>query len=121
MDPTTLVRTATIVLAVAALGGLLMAIMRFSGAERPPSWLAMLHGLLAGAGLTLLLYAGFASGIPKAMWIGVALLVLAALGGVYLNLAYHDKHLALPKSIVVVHALLAVAGFGLIFLGAFVK
>ena len=121
MDPVMLVRTATVILGIAALGGLLMAIMRFAGADRPPSWLAMLHGLLAGAGLTLLIYAGFASGISSSAWIGILLLVLAALGGVFVNLAYHDKHLPLPKGIVVVHALLAVAGFGLIFLSAFVN
>jgi protein-S-isoprenylcysteine O-methyltransferase Ste14 len=121
MDSALLVRTAAVVLAVAALGGLLMAGMRFAGTERPPSWLAMLHGLLAGAGLTLLLYAGFAVGIPRSAWIGIVLLVLAALGGVFLNLAYHDKRLPLPKGIMVVHALLAVAGFGLIFVAAFAK
>jgi hypothetical protein len=121
MDSAMLVRTAAVVLAVAALGGLLMAGMRFAGTERPPSWLAMLHGLLAGAGLTLLLYAGFAVGISRSAWIGIVLLVLAALGGVFLNLAYHDKHLPLPKGIMIVHALVAVAGFGLVFLAAFVQ
>lgn len=98
-----------------------MAGMRFAGTERPPSWLAMLHGLLAGAGLTLLLYAGFAVGISRPAWIGIVLLVLAALGGVFLNLAYHDKRLPLPKGIMIVHALVAVAGFGLVFLAAFVQ
>ncbi|MDB5881892.1 MAG: hypothetical protein JWP43_1770 [Ramlibacter sp.] len=121
MDSAMLVRTAAVVLAVAALGGLLMAGMRFAGTERPPSWLAMLHGLLAGAGLTLLLYAGFAVGISRSAWIGIVLLVLAALGGVFLNLAYHDKRLPLPKGIMIVHALVAVAGFGLVFLAAFVQ
>ena len=121
MDSGMLLRTATVVLGIAALGGLLMAIMRFAGTERPPSWLAMLHGLLAGAGLTLLVYAGLTTGISSSAWIGIVLLVVAALGGVFLNLAYHDKRLPLPKGIVIIHALLAVAGFGLIFLGAFVK
>jgi hypothetical protein len=119
MDSAMLVRTAAVVLAVAALGGLLMAGMRFAGTERPPSWLAMLHGLLAGAGLTLLLYAGFAVGISRSAWTGIILLVLAALGGVFLNLAYHDKRLPLPKGIMIVHALIAVAGFGLVFIAAF--
>jgi hypothetical protein len=118
MDARTMMTTATILLALTALGGLLMAGMRFAGADRPPSWLAMGHGLLAGAGLTLLLYAGFTVGIPSTAWIGVALLVLAALGGTYLNLAYHARLLALPKGIVVVHALLAVAGFALVLYGA---
>ena len=110
--------TANILLAITALGGLAMAVIRFAGAERPPSWLAMLHGLLAGSALTLLLYAGFTIGIPRVVWAGVGLLVLAALGGVALNLVYHARLLPLPKGIVVFHALLAVAGFGLVFAGS---
>lgn len=96
-----------------------MAIMRFAGMERPPSWLAMAHGLLAGSGLTLVLYAGFTAGMPGTVWAGLGLLVLAALGGVYLNLAYHAKLLPIPKGIVIVHALLAIPGVLLLFFGAF--
>ena len=114
-----LLQTASVLLAITAVGGLVMAGMRFAGTERPPSWLAMLHGLLAGSGLTLLLYAGFTVGIPNAAWFGTGLLVLAALGGVFMNLAYHDKRLPLPKGIIIGHAVLAVIGFGLIFMSAF--
>jgi hypothetical protein len=106
--------TATILLGLTAVGGLVMAIIRFSGAERPPSWLAMGHGLLAASGLTLLLYAGLTAGIPRLAWLGVALLMVAALGGAFINLAYHAKLLPIPKNIVVIHALLAVPGFALL-------
>ncbi len=119
MDTATMMKTATILLALTAAGGVVMAIIRFGGADRPPSWLAMAHGLLAGSGLTLLLYAGFAAGIPSLAWTGIALLVAAALGGTYLNLAYHAKLLPIPKGIIVIHALLAVAGFLLIAWTAF--
>jgi hypothetical protein len=115
MDPKTMIETAVGLLAITAAGGIVMAGMRFAGADRPPSWLAMLHGLLAGAGLTLLLYAGFAGGMARIGWIGTGLLVLAALGGVYLNLTYHDQRVPLPKPIIVVHAVLAVVGFLCIF------
>ena len=118
MDAHPLLQTATVRLGITAAGGLMMAILRFTGADRPPSWLAMLHGLLAASGLALLLYAGFTVGIPRTAWIGLVLLVFAALGGVVLNLAYHVKQRALPKSLVIVHTLLAVAGFGLIVLNA---
>jgi hypothetical protein len=114
MDAVTMMKTATILLALTAAGGLLMALIRFGGADRPPSWIAMVHGLLAGAGLTLLLYAGFSTGIPGMAWVGVALLALAALGGVYLNLAFHARLLPLPKGTVVGHAVVAAAGFALI-------
>lgn len=109
-----MLQTATILLGITAVGGLVMAIIRFSGAERPPSWVAMGHGLLAASGLTLLLYAGLTVGIPRLAWFGVALLVLAALGGVFLNLAYHARMLPIPKNIIVIHALLAVPGFALL-------
>jgi hypothetical protein len=119
MDAATMMKTATALLALTAIGGLLMAILRFSGMERPPSWIAMLHGLLAGSGLTLLLYAGFAAGIPSLAWAGILVLIAAALGGTYLNLAFHTRLLAIPKNIVVIHGLLAVVGFLLVAVSAF--
>lgn len=118
MDAGIMVRTAIALLAVTALGGLVMAFMRFTGRDRPPSWLAMLHGLLAASGLTLLLYAALTVGVAGMVWAGIALLVVAALGGLVLNLNYHDKRLPLPISIVLGHAAIAVVGFGLIFVGA---
>ena len=118
MDTATLLKTAVILLGITAAGGIVMAALRFSGHDRPPSWLAMLHGLLAGSGLTLLLYAAFTAGVGQKVWAGIALLVLAALGGVFLNLAYHDKKLPLPKGIVVIHAAIAVVGYGLLFLNS---
>jgi hypothetical protein len=119
MEAMTMLKTATVLLALTAAGGLLMAIIRFSGADRPPSWIAMAHGLLAGSGLTLLLYAGFTAGIPSLAWIGIVLLAAAAAGGAYLNLAFHARLLAIPKNIVVLHALLALAGFLLVAWAAF--
>jgi hypothetical protein len=118
MDTATLLKTALVLLGITAAGGIVMAAVRFSGHDRPPSWLAMLHGLLAGSGLTLLLYAAFTAGVGQMVWAGIALLVLAALGGVFLNLAYHDKKLPLPKGIVVIHAVIAVVGYGLLFLNS---
>jgi hypothetical protein len=118
MDSATIVRTAIVLLGITAIGGIVMATMRFMGRDRPPSWLAMLHGVIAASGLTLLLYAGFTAGIGRMVWIGIVVLLLAALGGVVLNLAYHDKHQPLPKSFVLGHGALAVVGFALIFLNA---
>lgn len=114
-----MLKTAVVLLALTAGGGLIMAFMRFSGTERPPAWLAMGHGLLAGSGLTLLLYQAFTAGLPSLALLGLAALVVAAAGGAFLNLAYHAQLKALPKGIVVAHALLAVAGFALLALAAF--
>lgn len=105
---------AMIVLGIAALGGLVMAGVRFAGAPRPPTWLAMLHGLLAAAGLTLLIEAALTVGIPQLAQVGLCLLLLAAVGGAAINLLYHSRQLALPKSWVIAHASLAIIGFALL-------
>jgi len=114
MDAQTMLKTAVILLALTGAGGLLAAGIRFSGRPHPPSWLAMMHGLLAGSGLTLLLYAGFTAGMPQGAWAGLGVLVLAALGGLVLNLGYHWKQLALPVWLVLVHAAAAVIGLVLL-------
>src|SRR5262245_41615928 len=111
MEPLHSMQTAAWLLGIAAAGGLVMAGIRFSGAPHPPTWLAMLHGLLAAAALTLLLYAWATVGVPSGVKLAVLFLVVAAIGGVAMNLLYHWRLLPLPKSWVVVHALLAVAGF----------
>ena len=119
MDPVTIMRTATILLALTAVGGLVLAGIRFARDAEPPAWLAMVHGLLAGAAVTLLLYAAFTVGLPSlAVW-ALVLFVLAALGGVYLNLGFHWHHQPLPKGIIVAHAGIAVLGFVLLAIAAF--
>ena len=110
MDAQTMLKTAVVLLALTGAGGLLIAGIRFSGRPHPPSWLAMLHGLLAAGGLTLLLYAAFAAGLPGSAWTGLVLLAVAALGGLVLNLGYHWKNVALPIWLVLVHAAIAVVG-----------
>jgi uncharacterized membrane protein len=115
MDFATMLRTAIVLLAIAAAGGLVIAGIRFSGRPHPPSWLAMTHGLIASAGLTLVLYAAFAQhGLPGLGGLGLVLLLLAAMGGLVLNLAYHWRERALPIWLVLVHA--AVAATGLVML-----
>ena len=114
MEPTMELQTATALFALAAIGGLLMAGIRFSGRPRPPIWLAMFHGLLAAAGLTLLIYAAFTVGVPPMAQLAAGLLVLAAVGGIVMNLAYHWQLRPLPIPLMLGHALLAVAGFVLL-------
>jgi len=110
MEPMHAMQTAAGLLAVTAAGGVTMAAIRWSGTPRPPSWLAMLHGLMAGAALTLLLYAFFTVGLPPRGELALAFLAAAATGGAAINLLFHAKMLPLPKSWVAGHALLAVAG-----------
>ena len=112
-------QAAAVLLGIAALGGLVMAFMRWSGAPRPPDWLAMLHGLLAAAGLTLLIHAALTVGLPGPALLSLVLFVLAALGGAYINLRYHAKQLALPKGWILGHAGLAVVAYVLLLLAVF--
>ena len=114
MEPASILLTSTGLLAVAAAGGLVMAGIRFVGDRSPPAALAMLHGFLAAAAVTLLLYAAVTVGLPKMALVALALFVAAAGGGAILNLNYHWKQLPLPKWLVLVHAGAAVAGFVLL-------
>ncbi|MEO8347113.1 MAG: hypothetical protein ABI607_15605 [Betaproteobacteria bacterium] len=119
MEPVLMMKTSAALLSITALGGLTMAGIRFARNANPPSWLAMLHGLLAGAALTLLLYAYFTVGLPALACWALLLFVVAAAGGAFLNLNYHSKMLHLPKAIVLVHGGLAVAGYVLLLVSVF--
>jgi hypothetical protein len=112
MEPALMMKTALVLLTITALGGVVMAVIRLGrNASNPPSWLAMLHGLLAGSALTLLLYAYFTVGLPALAGWALLLFLAAASGGAYLNLGYHAKAVLLPKSIVGVHAVIAVVAY----------
>jgi hypothetical protein len=104
-----------ILFALAALGGLTLAVMHFrsGGRERPPTALAVGHGLVAAAALVLLVIGvlGAAAGSSTLPVVALAIFVLAALGGAYLFLGKHLRGQALPSAVVVVHGLAAVAGF----------
>lgn len=114
MEPALMMRTALALLTLTALGGVAMAVTRFGKGTNPSSALAMGHGLLAGAALTLLLYAYFTVGLPAIAAGSLLLLALAAAGGTYLNLRFHAPKVPLPKGIVVGHAALAVVGYALL-------
>ena len=114
MEPASILLTSTILLAIAAAGGLIMAGMRFVGDRQPPASLAMLHGFLAAAAVTLLLYAAATVGLPGMALTAIVLFLAAAVGGVILNINYHWKQLPLPKGLLIGHAVAAVAGFVLL-------
>ena len=104
MEPAQILLTSSVLLAVAAAGGLVIAGIRFVGDRSPPPALAMLHEFLAAAAVTLLAYAAATVGLPKLALLALALFLVAAGGGAILNLNYHWKQLPLPKWLVVVHA-----------------
>jgi hypothetical protein len=114
MEPLLMMQTALVLLTITAAGGVLMAIIRFAREVNPPSWLAMGHGLLAGSALTLLLYAYFTTGLPALASLALLIFLIAALGGVFLNLRYHVSGTPMPKSLVVGHGLGAVVAYVLL-------
>jgi hypothetical protein len=74
----------------------------------------MLHGLLASAGLTLVLYVAVVQGLPGNGWIGLVAMLAAVLGGLVLNLGYHWKDRPLPVWLVLGHAVIAAIGLALL-------
>jgi hypothetical protein len=104
--------------AVAAVAGLIMAIMHFRGTSPPKTALAVLHGLFAASGLVVLLLALIKAGFGGKPGIAFGLLAAAALGG-FVLLSSHVKQKRLPSGLVVGHALLAVAGFVTLLLAYF--
>src|SRR5438105_4411605 len=100
MEPALMMKTSLVLFTITALGGVIMAFVRLGRSVNPPSWLAMVHGLLASAGLTLLLYAYFTVGLPAMACWALLIFLIAAGGGVVLNIGYHLKGSLLPTSIV---------------------
>ena len=109
-----MLETSAALFGLSALGGLAMAAVRLTQKVNPPVWLAMGHGLLAAAGLTLLAWAVCRVGADTYAQTSLVLLLLAAAGGAYLNLRYHWRNVPLPVGIMAGHILLAVLGFGLL-------
>lgn len=92
---------------VAAVGGLIMALMIFKGRMAP--WaLSLLHMLLGATGLVLAGIAAMTIG-GGVLLTGLVVLLGAATGGFYLASIHLDKELA-PKPAVVVHAMAGVGG-----------
>lgn len=110
--------TALGLFAVAALGGVIMAVRVFGG-KMPPWGLSILHLAFGGAGLvTLFLALNAAPGDTLLMW-ALGLFVVAALGGLVLAYGFHLRNRAHPKGLVGLHALLAVSAFVILALRAF--
>lgn len=112
-------QAAAAVLGLAALGGLTLAAIRLSGTPRPPTWMALGHGIVAASGLILLGYAAATDGIPQLAQIALGVLVLAAIGGATIFLGFHMKERALPIPFVLGHGLIAIAGLALLLLAVF--
>jgi glucose uptake protein GlcU len=110
--------TAAVLFGIAALGGVVMAIMRLTGRELPPMGLAIVHGLFAASGLVALLFVVVGRSVSTQATIALVGFVIAALGGFFL-FSYHLRRQALPIPVVIIHGLVAVVSFVVLLLGIF--
>jgi hypothetical protein len=113
--------TAVIVLGLAAIGGLTLAGIRLSGKPRPPTWMALGHGLVAATGLGLLIYVAATTTVPQLVLVAIGVFVLAALGGATIFIAYHLREEPLPIPLVLGHGLLAVTGYVMLLVGVYLS
>ena len=112
-------QAAAIVLAVAALGGLTLAVIRLRGAPQPPTWMALGHGAVAVTGVGILIYVAATTGVPWLAQVALGIFVLAALGGAVLFLGFHLAGKPLPIPLVIGHGLIAATGYALLLASLF--
>ncbi len=105
------------VFAATAVVGLYLA-SRVLGGKLAPWAAGLLHAALGASGLVILALAYFNGGVPQMAAIALVVLLLAALGGFLLG-SFHLRKQVAPKAVVVIHALVAVAGFLLLAVSAF--
>jgi hypothetical protein len=110
---------AAVFFAIAALGGLALAGMRLSGTPRPPTWIALGHGAIAGTGLVALIYAAATQPLPTIALAALGCFVLAAAGGATIFFLFHLRAKPLPIPLVLGHGAIAVTAFVLLLVGIF--
>jgi hypothetical protein len=93
------------VLSLTALGGVIVASFPLRRL-RPPTWLAVGHGVVAATGIVLLIIAATES-IPRYGQLALAGFILTALGGFALFGLFHLRHKPLPIPLVIAHGVLA--------------
>jgi len=108
---------AVIVFAIAAVGGLILALHVLRDRFAPWS-LSILHALLGATGLVLVSLAVVGDEGGSLILGSLLMLVVAALGGFFLA-SFHLRKRLPPKAIVILHALLAIVGVGLLVTGVF--
>jgi hypothetical protein len=114
-----MISAAVVVLGLAAIGGLTLAGMRLAGSPRPPTWIALIHGAIAATGLALLISIVIGQNVDQLIKVALGVLVLAALGGATIFIAFHMRNRALPIPLVLGHGLIAITGYGLLLYGLY--
>jgi hypothetical protein len=104
-----MINTAAILLAIAAVGGLVMVVKIFGGSPAPLG-LSLLHAALGAAGLVMVAIPVLKGEGTTMLTVALLVLAIAAVGGFYVA-SFRLKNQLPPKPVVVVHALVAVSGF----------
>lgn len=94
---------AAVCFVLAALGGLTIATMRLRGTSRPPTWMALGHGLIGITGLAILGSAVLSTSLLQMGALSFGLFVLAALGGATMFLFFHLRERPLPILLMLGH------------------
>ena len=100
---------AAAVFAVAALGGVFLAVRHLRGLALPGS-VAVIHGVAAATALVLLAIAVVMNDLGGGATVALVIFVVAALGGFYLA-SFHLRGERHPTPIVLGHGLIAVVAF----------
>ena len=106
--------TAAILFTLTALGGATAASFPLRGLPRPPTWLALGHGVAAIASFGMLAYAATGQSLALLEQLAVGMLGLAAVGGLTLFLGFHLRGKPLPVFLVIGHGVVAVAAVALL-------
>ncbi len=99
-----------VILAVTAVGGLVPAVFALKR-KQGPLYISIVHGLLGATGLVLVALAVLQGSGGTLGLIGLVLVVGAALGGFFV-VSFRFRDLVAPPALVVVHAGVAISGFG---------
>jgi hypothetical protein len=101
-----------VLFAIAAVGGLTLVIMKFSGKGLP--WpLVIGHGLFAASGLIVLVINVFQNTQIFLMNLALALFLITAIGG-FTVLSFHLRKKKQPNSLILIHGAAAVTSFVLL-------
>jgi hypothetical protein len=98
-----------ILFAIAAVGGLTMVVMKFSGKGLP--WPVVIgHGIFAASGLVALIANVFEDRQNSLMNLSLVLFLITAIGG-FTVLSFHLRKKAQPNSLIIIHGSAAVISF----------
>jgi hypothetical protein len=106
-----------VLFAIAAVGGLTLAIMKFNGKGLPWS-LVIGHGIFAASGLVALIVNIFQDMSNFLMNLSLVLFLITAVGG-FTVLSFHLRKKAQPSSLIFIHGTAAVISFILLIIAVF--